>query len=83
MEIPIFFSVDDKKQPTENRLRADYFTPTIFFRLFIPSMFPEYSKGIYLDSDIVVLGDISKLYRVDIENYLLGACIENFAGELW
>ena len=80
-----FVNVENRLQSisdrVENRLRADYFTPTIFFRLFIPSMFPEYSKVIYLDSDIVVLGDISKLYRVDIENYLLGACIENFAGE--
>ena len=49
----------------ENRLRADYFTLTIFFRLFIPAMFPEYDKGIYLDSDIVVPGDISELYRTE------------------
>ena len=65
----------------ENRLRCDYFTPTIFYRLFIPAMFPEYDKAIYLDSDIVVLGDLSELFSIDIHDYLLGACIDYFAGE--
>ncbi|MGN1349671.1 MAG: glycosyltransferase family 8 protein [Anaerovoracaceae bacterium] len=56
-----------------NRLRADYFTMTIFFRLFIPSMFPEYDKGIYLDSDIVVLEDLAKLYDQDLQGNIIGA----------
>lgn len=38
----------------ENRLRSDYFTMTIYFRIFIPDMYPEYDKAIYIDSDIVV-----------------------------
>lgn len=58
----------------ENRLRCDYFTLTIYFRLFIPEMFPQYDKGIYIDSDIVVTDDISKLYNIDLENNLVGAC---------
>lgn len=57
-----------------NKLRQDYFTLTIFYRLFIPAMFPEYDKGIYLDSDIVVPGDISKLYEVELGDNLIGAC---------
>lgn len=55
-----------------NRLRADYFTLTIFFRLFLPDMFPWYSKGIYLDSDICVPGDISKMYEIEIGDNFLG-----------
>ena len=58
----------------ENRLRCDYFTLTIYFRLFIPEMFPYYDKAIYIDSDIVVPGDISKLYNLDLGNNLIGAC---------
>ncbi|MGL6199258.1 MAG: glycosyltransferase family 8 protein [Lachnospiraceae bacterium] len=57
----------------ENCLRADYFTLTIYFRLFIPVMFPEYDKAIYLDSDTVILGDISELYRTPLEDNLIGA----------
>lgn len=58
----------------ENRLRCDYFTLTIYFRLFIQDMFPEYDKGIYIDSDVVVPGDISELYNVDLSDNLIGAC---------
>lgn len=56
----------------KSRLR-DYYSLSIYYRLFIPSLFPEYDKVIYLDADIVVLEDISKLYNEDIEEYLVGA----------
>lgn len=58
----------------ENRLRCDYFTMTIYFRLFIAEMFPQYEKGIYLDSDIVVPGDISELFQIDLQGNIIGAC---------
>ncbi|MCD7813359.1 MAG: glycosyltransferase family 8 protein [Lachnospiraceae bacterium] len=61
---------------TENRLRCDYFTLTIYFRLFIADRFPEYDKGIYLDSDIVVPGDISELYQVELGDNIIGACAD-------
>ena len=38
-----FEALDDRMS---NRLRCDYFTLTIYFRLFIPAMFPQYDKGI-------------------------------------
>ncbi|MGN0033082.1 MAG: glycosyltransferase family 8 protein [Candidatus Limimorpha sp.] len=57
-----------------NRLRADYFTLTIYFRLFIPTMFPEYDKVIYLDSDVVIPGDISRLYDMPLGDNLIAAC---------
>ena len=60
-----------------NRLRADYFTLTIYFRLFIPVMFPVYDKAIYLDSDIVVPGDISELYRTELGDNLLAAAADH------
>lgn len=60
----------------ENKLRCDYFTLTIYFRIFIADMFPEFDKGIYIDSDIVVPGDISELYNVELGNNLIGACMD-------
>ncbi len=60
----------------ENRLRCDYFTLTIYFRLFIADLFPEYDKGIYLDSDIVVPGDISQLYRTELGDNIIAACTD-------
>ncbi len=58
----------------ENRLRCDYFTVSIFFRLFIADMFPQYDKGIYLDGDVIVEGDISELYNIDLGDNMIAAC---------
>ena len=60
-----------------NRLRADYFTMTIYFRLLIPDMFPQYDKGIYIDSDVVVPGDISEMYHIELGDNLLGVCLDH------
>ena len=48
-------------------------SPTIYFRLFIPELFPQYDKALYLDADIVVPGDISRLYREPLGDKLVGA----------
>ena len=37
----------------------DYYSKATYYRIFIPSVFPEYDKALYLDCDIVVQGDIS------------------------
>ncbi|MBO5316662.1 MAG: glycosyltransferase family 8 protein [Clostridia bacterium] len=57
-----------------NRLRCDYFTLTIYYRLFIAEMYPEIEKAVYIDSDVVLLGDIGELYDTDIGEKLIGAC---------
>ena len=54
----------------------DYFTMTTYYRIFIAEMYPGVKKAIYIDSDTVIQGDISELYREDIGNYYLAACVE-------
>ena len=54
----------------------DYYSHTTYFRMFIAEMFPELKKAIYIDSDTIVTGDVSKLFSYDIENYDVGACHE-------
>ena len=61
-----------------NSLRCDYFTLTIYYRLFIADMFPQYDKGIYLDADTVVTGDISKMFEIDLKDNLVAACSDTF-----
>ncbi len=68
-----FEALDDRMS---NRLRCDYFTLTIYFRLFIPAMFPQYDKGIYIDSDVVLTDDIAKLFDTDIGDNCIGACAD-------
>ena len=57
-----------------NCLRSDYFTLTIYFRLFLPALFPQYDKGIYIDSDVVLTADVAELFDTDIGDNLIGAC---------
>ena len=59
-------------------IRQDYNYISIetFYRFFIPDLFPNYDKIIYLDADIIVLSDISKLYNLDINDYFLGAVLD-------
>ncbi len=59
-----------------NRLREYTFTLTIYFRLFIPVMFPKYDKCIYIDADTVIPGDISRLYNEDLGNNYLGCIVD-------
>lgn len=51
----------------------DYYTQTTYYRFFIPDLFPQYKRGIYLDCDILVLSDISRLHTMDLGTNLLGA----------
>lgn len=53
-----------------------YYTKTTYYRLFIPEMFPQYEKAIYLDSDTVVEGDIAALYDQDPGDCYVAACHE-------
>ena len=77
-----FFHIDESLvKPIQNRkenyLRADFFTMSIFYRLFIPDLFPQYDKAIYIDSDTVVADDIAKLYNTDLGNNLFAACTDS------
>ena len=51
----------------------DYYTNTTYFRLFLPELYPQYDKVLYLDSDIIVIGDISELYNTDMGTNLVAA----------
>ena len=72
--VPMCEGLESITNRMSNRLRCDYFTLTIYFRLFIPAMFPQYDKAIYIDSDVVLLSDIAELYDTEIGENLIGAC---------
>lgn len=51
----------------------NYFSNTTYYRLFIPELYPEYDKAVYIDSDTICLADIADLYNVDIGDNLIAA----------
>ncbi|WP_082252863.1 glycosyltransferase [Bacillus sp. FJAT-27251] len=50
-----------------------YVTQETYYRISIPDFFKKTDKVLYLDSDIIVKGDITKLWKTDISQYYLGA----------
>ncbi len=74
-----FVDINDKINEISDRLHTrDYYSKTTYYRLFIPNLFPEIEKALYLDCDIVVTGDISELYSVDIGDNLVAAVRDEF-----
>jgi lipopolysaccharide biosynthesis glycosyltransferase len=68
-----FVDVSDKLEAYGRKLNLrDYYTVAIYFRLFIPNMFPQLDKAIYLDADMVILEDVAELYDIDLHDNLLG-----------
>ena len=43
------------------------YTEAMYYRFFIPQLFADYKKVVYLDCDIIVNCDIAELYNTDME----------------
>lgn len=70
--------LQEQVQDHGNTLRADYFTLTIYYRLFIADMFPQLDKAIYLDADVVCEADVAKLFATDVSHALVAAAPDPF-----
>ncbi|HDZ5091127.1 TPA: glycosyltransferase family 8 protein, partial [Campylobacter jejuni] len=55
---------------------CNHFTIAMYYRFFIPSIFKNYKKIIYLDCDAILLDDISSLYTIDLKENLLGVVLD-------
>lgn len=54
-----------------------------YYRFLIQKLLPYYNKVLYLDSDLIVKGDISELYEIELGTNLLGATRDiDFLGNL-
>ena len=74
-----FVDISAQLESIKSRLKNVYhFSVVTYYRLFIASLFPQYDKVVYLDCDLVVLGDISELYEIELGENILGAGPEQF-----
>lgn len=67
-----FFDINELVEGWKPYLRASYKINS-YYRLLAPYFILEYKKAIYLDVDMIVREDISKLFDVDIKGAYLGA----------
>lgn len=70
-----FANISEATKELEQELPNLYhFGLAAWYRLFIQGLFPQYDRVLYLDCDIVVMGDISELYNMDLHGNTLGGC---------
>ena len=66
--------VEDKFKETKVTL-DDVNTQATFYRLGISEFLPQYEKCIYLDSDVIVMDNISQLMNENIDEYYIAGVI--------
>lgn len=69
--------VSDYLEEIDKKLYShSYFSKEMYYRILIPRYFSNYGydKVIYLDCDMIVLGDLEELYDIDLEDKMIGAC---------
>lgn len=61
-----------------NVMESDHITQTAYYRISLPDLLEDkhYEKVLYIDSDVLVLDDVSKLYETDIGDKVVGAVID-------
>lgn len=65
--------VSDINEKFETFDFGSFFGPECVYRLSLGSLLPDVEKIVYLDADLVVLDDISKLFDLDLGQNILGA----------
>lgn len=75
-----FIQIDFRKalQSILYKNACPHVTLSTYNRFLIPQLKPEIKKLIYLDVDVIVKGDITELYNVDLQGYAIGAVPEDF-----
>ena len=74
-----FVDISENVKDIKSRFKNVYhFSIVTYYRLFIASLFPQYDKIVYLDCDIVILGDISKLYHTELGENILGVVSDQY-----
>ena len=48
-----------------------------YARFLMPDMLPNVKRALYMDSDLIVYGDIADLYNMDLGKYVLGAVADS------
>ena len=51
-----------------------HFALETYYRLVLPELLKDYTKVLYLDSDMIVKVDVAELFNENIDGYLLAAC---------
>lgn len=70
---------------TEHDHKTDVLSPTSVsllnhLRIYLPELFPDLEKVVFLDDDVVVQHDLSPLWDMDLNNKVVGAVVDSLCG---
>ncbi len=78
-----FFDVAERLKSICERLHMrDYYTKATYYRFFVPEMFTQYEKGVYLDCDIVITDDVARLYHAPMGKNLVAAVTDEIITDI-
>lgn len=63
-------------EKTKNVLVKTHVSATALMKFELPNFFSDIDKMLYLDSDTMIIGDISPIFSYNIDNYLMGVVCE-------
>jgi lipopolysaccharide biosynthesis glycosyltransferase len=63
------FGIPERVEVLENFPTEARFNSVVFYRLALSKVFPELKRVIYLDCDIIALGDILKLWNEELNGH--------------
>lgn len=53
------------------KIKTEHLSKVAFYRLLSANLFPEYSKVLYLDVDLIAEEDLSILFRLSVDDYFI------------
>ena len=78
-----FIPVTEKLKTICEKLHLrDYYTKATYYRFFVPEMFPQYDRGVYLDCDIILTTDVATLYRTPMGRNLIAAVNDEIIADI-
>lgn len=78
-----FFNVDHLIEDYELTTSNPHISNETYYRFLIQEVLPEYDKVVYLDSDMIIEGDVSEIFDVDLGDNLIAAVKDiDFLGNL-
>ena len=74
-----FVDISDSVRKISDKLHTrDYYSKTTYYRLFIPELYPDIDKALYLDCDVVLCADVAELFDTELRDNLVGAVSDGF-----
>lgn len=82
---PVFVS---ETQLHQQFIKADFpVSVSATFKFFLPELFPDLKKALYIDGDVIIQSDLAKLYFTDVSDVYAGVIKDyhalTFKGDVW